>query len=217
MLRKVLKLALAASLVAVVTGFGWFVYNGINTSEAAHFDTSINIVHNESGKIGAAFGETGNFVETEVAKIADISALISEWTPRYDRAQSAFMRFDASIDAVEERAEAYFASQRALTDGYHDPERKTQAQAEDEADYTVYTQWLDRAYSVRARAREITHRLEDMNTDLRKLELSSEFSFDSGRFEAVPSEILALDDELAQFKTASVNIRAITDSPFETK
>ena len=217
MLRRLLKTAVALAVLATVLGFAWLAYGQYNTSEAVHFDQSVKVVHDQSENMSVAFGETGNFVDTEIAAVTDISRLIGEWTPRYNRAQTAYAIFDAAVVAAEARAEEYFMAQRALTGAYNDDVRRAQAQAEDEADYRLYLAWRDRAHSVRARAKEITNRLHDMNIDLQKLELAAGFSFDASGFSEVPSDILALDDELQQFQIASQNIRQITASPFEVK
>ena len=53
-----------------------------------------------------------------------------------------------------------------------------------------------------------------MDTDLRRLELTSGFTFDAGLFNTMPTEISDLNDKLADFQVASVNIQEITKSPF---
>ncbi len=215
MLRKFLQLAVVAIVVAVAAGFGWLAYGEVNTSEAVHFDESISMVRHQTESVSVTLVDTGAFVDAGVANITDVSLLLGEWTPRYNGAQSSYQKFDSAIAAAEVRAEAYFASQRALTGRYHDPVRRARAQANDDANYALYTQWRSRAHQTREHARNILKRLDDMDTDLRKLELSSEFSFDAGGFDTVPSAISALDDELSQFQIASENIRDITVSPFE--
>ena len=214
MLSKSLKLAVVASLIGVIAGLGWIAYGEMNTSEAAHLNASLSVVRHQSENMSVTLGDTGDFVGTEVAKITSISTLLDEWTPRYTRAQSAYAKFDASIIAAEERAGAYFAAQRALTEKYHNPERRAQMAADDKADYALYMEWLQQAHRTREHARQIANRLDDMDTDLRKLELRAEFSFDASSLRAVPAEILELDDELAQFQIASENIRQITASSF---
>ena len=103
MMQKVLRMA-------AVVGLGWLVYGEINRSEAAHFDTSVNVVHRQSDAMGATMGGAGAFVGTEIAKITSLSALFEEWTPRYRRAQAAYPKFDAAIVAAEKRADAYFTA-----------------------------------------------------------------------------------------------------------
>ena len=56
----------------------------------------------------------------------------------------------------------------------------------------------------------------DMDTDPTKVKLRSDFSFDADWFSEVPSDILALEEELAQFRIASDNIRETIASPFDT-
>ena len=167
--------------------------------------------------MGESLDNTRTFVGTQIAQITDISTLINEWTPRYAQAQIAYRKFDAAILSAEDMADAYLSDQRALTERYHNEELRSRAEADDEEDFTLYRQWRDRAHSVRSEALNIMNRLSDMDTDLRKLKLSSEFSFDAGGFDEVPSEIIALGDELAEFQIDSENIRGITSSPFDPK
>ena len=63
---------------------------------------------------------------------------------------------------------------------------------------------------------KIVNRLSDMDTTLQKLKLRSDFSFDASGFSEVPSDIMALEEELAQFQIASDNIREAIASPFDT-
>ena len=215
MLRKLFTVIITAGIVAVLAGIAWTVYVAFNTSEAAHFDASISMVNHQTGRMSESLGNTGTFVSTQIAQITDISTLIKEWTPRYAQAQTAYLKFDTAILSAEDMADTYFLAQRALTERYHSEELRSRAEADDEAAFALYRQWRDRAYSVRSEALNIINRLSDLDTDLQKLKLSSEFSFDAGGFDEVPSEIIALGDELAEFQIASENIREITSSPFD--
>lgn len=214
MLRKFFSLVILASIIAVVGYLAWIAYGESKVSEAAHFDASMSMVHHQTGRMSESLDDAGTFVSTEIEQITDISTLIGRWTPRYEQAQIAYRRFDAAIASAEDRAAGYFSAQRALTERYHSEEARARAEAEDDADFALYQQWRDRAHAVRAEALEILNRLSDMDTDLQKLKLLSEFSFDAGGFNEVPADILTLSDELAKFQAASVNIREITTSPF---
>ena len=215
MLRRFFTFTLTISIVTILACIGWIAYGKSNITEAAHFDASMARVNHQTESMGASLNTTHTFVSTRIEQITDISTLINEWTPQYTRAQIAYQKFDASIVAAEERAEAYFAAQRALTEQYHSDELRVRAEAEDNSDFELYSQWRDRAHGVRQEALEIMKRLSDLDTDLQKLKLRTEFSFDVGAFSDVPTEILSLGDELEQFQIASENIRGITVSPFD--
>ena len=215
MLRKFFSLFITISIVSVVAGVGWVAYSKFNVSEAAQFNESISMVYHQTGSMGESLDDTGDFVSTEISNISSISTLLDEWDPRYEQAQTAYRKFDAAIVAAEDRAEAYFLAQRTLTEQYHDQELRAEARADDDADYALYHQWKDRAHYVREDALEIVNRLQDVDTGLRKLKLSSEFSFDASGFDAVPAEIQVLGEDLTQFQIASENIRDITKSPFD--
>ena len=215
MLRKFFNLAIIIGIITVLAGIGWKAYGEFNISDAAQFDASITMVNHQTERISESFDTTRAFVATGIEQINDLSALIEEWTPRYTQAQIAYRRFDAAIVAAEDRADAYFAAQRALTEGYDSEESRARAEAEDNADFELYRQWRERAHDVRGEALGIMNRLGDLDTDLQKLKLRSEFSFDAGAFSEVPTEIISLGDELEQFQVASENIRKITGSPFD--
>ena len=220
MLRKFFSITITASIVAVVVGVGWIAFGEVSKSEAAHADASFSMVNHQTGRMGESLNSAGTFISTEISadvgQITDLSALLDEWSPRYQQAQTAYRRFDAAIVAAESSADAYFAAQRALTEGFHSEELRDRARADDDAEFEQYEQWSERASAVQEEALEIMHRLSDMDTTLQKLKLRSDFSFDAGGFSEVPSDILALEEKLAQFRIASDNIRESIASPFDT-
>lgn len=219
MLRRFFSLAIAASMVAVALGVGWIAFSEVSKSEAAHADASFSMVNHQTGRMGESLNRAGTFISAEISadvgQITDLPALLDEWSPRYQQAQTAYRKFDAAIVAAESSADAYFAAQRALTEGFYNEETRARAQADDDAEFAQYEQWRKRARGVQREALEIVQRLSDMDTTLQKLELRSEFSFDVSGFNEVPSDILALESELAQFRIASDNIREIIASPFD--
>ena len=220
MLRRFFSIAITTGIVAVVTGLGWIAFGEVNKSEAAHADASFSMVNHQTGRMGESLDIARTFITTEISanigQITDISTLLDEWSPRYQQAQIGYRRFDAAIIAAENSADAYFAAQRALTERFHNQELRTRARADDDAEFQQYEQWRERASGVRAESLKIMHRLSDMDTALQKLKLRSDFSFDVGGFSEVPSDILELEEELAQFRIASDNIREIIASPFDT-
>ena len=214
-MKKLIMVVATAVILAVLANVVWEAYGETQISEAAEFDASIGMVHHQTGRMEDSLNNAGAFVKVEVEDVRDISALLKAWAPKYEAALLAYRKFDAAIIAAEQSAAGYFAAQRALTERYKSKELKAKAEAVDEEDFKLYERWKDRAHSVRDEALTIVDRLSDMETDLRKLELSAEFTFDAGGFDEVPSEIAALGEELAQFQLASENIRAITASPFD--
>ena len=213
-MRKAFKLAVLGVLVAIGASVGWVVFGEVQTSEAVHFDESVGMVHHQTERMSVTLADTRTVVDEDIASVTDITELLDRWTPRYNRANAAYVRFDAAINLAEERAEGYFAAQRMFSERYHDQARKAQRQAYDDAVYEGYTRWRDQAHRTREDARSILNRLDDMDTDLQKLKLSSEFTFVAGGFSDVPVEITNLEAELAEFQTASDNIRDLMVSPF---
>ena len=220
MLRTFFSITITASIVAVVVGVGWIVFGEVSKSEAAHADASFSLVNHQTGRMGESLNSAGTFISTEISvdigQITDISALLNEWSPKYRQAQTAYRKFDAAIIAAESSADAYFAAQKALTEGFHSEELRERARADDDTEFEQYKQWRERASAVQKEAVEIVYRLGDMDTTLQKLNLRSDFSFDTGGFSEVPADILVLKEELAQFQIASDNIRETIGSPFDT-
>ena len=219
MLRRIFSTAITASIVAVVVSVGWIAFGEVSRSEAAHADASLSMVQHQTGRMSESLDSAGTFISTEITtdigQIRDISTLIEEWSPKYQQAQAAYRRFDAAIISAESSADAYFAAQRALTAEFHSDELRARAQADDDAEFERYEQWSARAHAIREEALKIVHRLSDMDTTLQKLKLRSDLSFDAGGFSEAPSDILAPEEELEQFRIASDNIRETIASPFD--
>ena len=215
-MKRLFDLTSKAAVLAVLVGIGWTGYVELSASEASLADESFVVVKHQTGALGASLADNQSFVaDAGVEQITNLPALIKEWQPRYAHAQAAYSRFDSAIRYAEDRATTYLAAQEALTSRYNSEERRVQAEMSDRQDLALFQQWQERAHNIRAEAISIMERLADLDTDLRKLEMASEFSFGAGGFDKVPAEIAALNDELAAFQAASENIRSITLSPFD--
>ncbi len=210
-----------ASIIAVVVGVGWIAFGEINTTEAAYADASLSLVNHQTGRMGSSLDNARTFISTEISsnigQATDLDVLMDQWSPKYRQAQTSYRRFSAAISSAERTTEEYFTAQRSLTEGFISEELRARARAEDDAEFAQYEAWRERAGIVQEEALEILGRLSDMDTTLQKLRLRSDFSFDPGGFSAVPSDILALEEKLAQFRIASDNIREMIASPFEVE
>ena len=221
MLRIPFRMAVNASLIAVVVGLGWTAYGAVGESEAAHVNESFSLVNHQTDAVGEALEGAGTFIDSEIGgstgQIRDIDELLDAWTPKYQMAETGIRKFDASLAVAEESADAYFVAQRALTARIHGTELGALARAEDDAESSQYEEWRGRAHSIQSNAAQILQRLHDMDATLQKLKLRSDFSFDVGQLSEVPSDIVALEQELAQFRVASDNIRIAIGSPFDAE
>ena len=150
-----------------------------------------------------------------LAELADLDSLLSEWRPRYDEAKLAYTKFSASLANTKSRVADYFAQQQALTEGMRDPENKARARQQDEAEMLLYRQWQARADAALQTATEIVIQLDDMDANLRKMELRADFVFDTSP--SLPEVVIELNAQLADFQTSSDNIRAVSGSPFEVQ
>ncbi len=219
MLRRTFSIAIIASIVTVAVGVGQIGFAEIEKSEAAHADTSFSLVNYQTGQMGEAFNNAGTFISTEfsgdIGQMTDISSLFNEWSPKYRKAQIAYRKLDAAIIAAENSAVAYFDAQKALTEDFHSEELRARARARDDGEFGQYQLWRERAGVIQLEGLEIVHRLSDMDTSLQKLKLRSDFSLEAYGFSEVPSDILALNEELAQFQIASDNFRDVIGSPID--
>lgn len=194
---------------------------------------SVQLAQNQAENMNRSLGDVsafaaGNFMgassevgsqpaNLDIGKIANIETLIARWEPSYSNAKLAHLKFEAAIENAKASAASYFAAQQAITEQINDPSIKAQARLDDEHDLALYSEWEVQAGSALAKASAIGLQLDDMDATLRKLELRSDFAFDSSSFQEVPAAILELNAELSEFKVASETIRAATDSPFEAK
>ena len=213
-MSRVFSILIVAVTIAMFATAGWLIFGNIKTSAAENFNEGIDMVNHQTDRMSNSMASTNAVVQVEISDITDIDLLLDRWTPRYNQAHASYERFDAAINIAEQQAEAYFESQRALTVLYHDEARRAKAEEHDAADYRLYSQWREQAHQVRANARRILNRLDDMNTDLQKLKLSADLQFDAMGFRDIPSEISNLEADLFKFQEASDNIRTITASPF---
>jgi len=233
MIRRTLKYTLIVVVVAVIGYAALTVYGEVTQTEAAKMSDSVQLAENQAENMNRALGDVsifaggnsaGNASETgsqpttaEIAKITSIDVLMDRWEPRYDGAKLAYVKFEAAIDSAKASAAGYFATQQALTERINDPATKAQARQDDERDLALYRQWESQADSALAKARTIGSQLDDMDASLRKLELRTDFAFDTSSFQEVPAAILELNAELSEFRAASETIREATASPFEAR
>ncbi len=150
-----------------------------------------------------------------IADITSIDVLVSEWQPSYDAAKLAYVKFEASVNNAKTHAAAYFAKQQALTEQIRDPDNQAKARQEDEWETGLYQQWEANADAALRMASQIGIQLDDMDASLKKMELRAGFVFDASGFQEVPQAINDLNQQLADFQTASENIKAATGSAFE--
>ncbi len=216
MIRKSFTIIVTLSVIATLVGASWLAYKQFYVSEASSAAEGFSMVNHQTDRMGKTLDQTRTFIGREVSKITVLDILLDEWSPKYRKAQIAYRRFDYAITSAEERAEIYFEAQRKLTDSYHSSEARSRAMREDAAEMRQYEQWKSRAHETRAGALKLMNRLDDMNVTLLKFDLRSDLSFDISGFGELPTEIRALEDDLAEFQSASDNIRELISSPFET-
>ena len=230
MIRRILKYSLIV-VAAVVVGYGGLaVFEEVTKTEAARMSDSVQLAENQAENIDRALGGVSVFAnrnpggnasqagsQPETSEISDIDTLIDRWEPLYDDAKLAYIKFEAAIENAKTSATGYFATQQALTESINSPATKAQARDDDERDLALYLKWEAQADSALAKAQAIGTQLDDMDAILRKLELRTDFVFDTSSFQEVPAAISELNAELSEFRAVSETIRAATESPFEAK
>ena len=236
-MQDVLKFLLIAVSAAVIGYIAWTVYGEGITPVSARMSESVHVAQTQAQNMNqslmdvGATGEAGQSVVSQgtalsamnvpvpvgVAEIPSLDDLLVEWRPKYETAKMAYIKFDASITNAKNRAAEYFAPQQALTEGMRDPNNRAKAQLEDEAEVALYLQWEARADAALKSADRIVIQLDDMDSNLRKMELRADFVFDASAFNEVPGAIAELDQQLFDFQVASENIKLAAGSPFEVQ
>ena len=222
-MQGTLRFILVAVAAGVIGYIGWTVYGEGTKPASAKMSESLLIAQSQAQNMNEALTSVSTVGRTPssktesvgVAGIADLDSLLSEWRPRYDEAKLAYTKFSASLANTKGRVADYFAQQQALTDGMRDPENKAKARQQDEAEMLLYRQWQARADAALQTATEIVIQLDDMDTNLRKMELRADFVFDTSL--SLPEAVIELNAQLADFQTSSDNIRAVSGSPFEVQ
>lgn len=229
-----LRFILIAVSAGVIGYIGWTIYDEATESSAARMSESVHLAQAQAesmnsslsqigaigkGKQSEFFPRTGGSTSPppatlEVSEIRDLDALMLEWEPRYTAAKTAYAKFHASITNAKSRAADYFAQQSALTERMRDPDNQAEARLEDEAELVLYRQWETQADLALEKANEIGIQLDDMDANLRKMELRADFVFDDSAFLVVPAAINELNLQLFEFQVASENIKLSADSPF---
>ena len=230
MIRRILKYSLIIVAVVMVGYGGLAVFEEVTQTEAVRMSTSVQLAENQAENINRALGGVSVFADRnpggnasqaepqpETSEISDIDTLIDRWEPLYDDAKLAYIKFEAAIDNAKTSATGYFATQQTLTESISNPATKAQAREDDERDLGLYLNWEAQADSALTKAQAIGMQLDDIDAILRKLELRTDFVFDTSSFQEVPAAISELNAELSEFRAASEIIRAATESPFEAK
>ncbi len=190
-----------------------------NTTGSITPESFANIDGSQSAGAGGQSSETEPQTPAppHIARTTNINILIAEWEPRYDSAKLAYVKFEAAINNAKATAADYFAKQQALIEQIQDPANQAPHRQDYENDLILYRRWEAQADSALAQARKIGIRLDDMDVSLSIIKHRSDFVFDASAFREVPTAIVELDRQLADFQVASDNIRAATASPFEVK
>ena len=224
-MQEVLKFILVAVSAGVIGYIGWTVYGEGTRTASAGMSESLQMAQGQAqnmnraltsvSTVGSDQDPPARIIESGgVVEITDLNALQSEWRPRYDSAKLAYAKFNASIANTKSRAADYFAQQQALTEGMRDTDNKAKAQQQDEAEMLLYRQWKARADAALKTATEIGFQLDDMDANLKKMDLRADFVFDTSAFLEVPEAVIELNRQLTDFQTSSDNIRAVSGTPF---
>lgn len=242
-MQGILKSVLIVAALAVVGYIGWTIFVEGTKPVSAGMSQSVQLAQTQAQSMNYAINSVSVAVTApsaqtttatkgssesrsssttkaepvEVASIADLDTLLIVWEPRYNAAKLAHAKFKSSIANAKNRAEEYFAQQQVITERMQDPDNLDRARQEDEADRQLYEQWKERANAALETADQIVVQLDDMNENLKKMELRAGFVFDASSLIEMPAAVAELNHQLADFQTSSENIKAVTRSPFETR
>ena len=227
-MQDILKFILVAVAAGVIGYIGWTIYGEGTRTASAKMSESFQLAQNQAHNMDQALISVSTVGRTEesrvkiiesgnVAEVTDLNILLIEWRPRYDAAKLAYSKFNASIANAKGRAAEYFAQQQAITATINDPVRRENAEQEDAAEMLLYRQWEARADGALKKATEIGLKLDDMDANLKKMELRADLEFDTSAFIEVPEAVSELNLQLADFQVSSENIKAVSGSPFDAR
>ena len=242
-MQNTIKLLLIAISAAVIGYMAWTVYGEGVKPASARMSESVQMTQaqaqnmNQSLMDVSTIGEAGQSVGSQVtapsqvntpsivntpipvsvAEITSLDDLLAEWRPRYATVKLARTKFVASIANAKSLAAQYFAQQEAITERMRDPNNRAKAQLEDESEKALYLQWEARADAALKSTDKIVIQLDDMDSNLRKMELRADFVFDASEFNEIPTAIDGLGQQLSDFQVASENIKLAVGSPFEVQ
>ena len=205
-----------AALFLLGVALGSNIWGEVRTAEAVHFDNSMRLMTLQSNSVDAKIAGTSTIVEELVTNTnAGIDEVLAEWTPRYEQAKLAHTKFEAAVAGAKVQARAYLQSQRQLTSRYVSESSRLRAEREDMEEQRMFEAWAARADKVLDDTRRIMNAFNDLDIDLQKVKLRTDFTFASHIYTDVPAEIESLQIELDTFKAESERLRLSTSSPFQ--
>ena len=205
-----------AALLLLGIALGSTIWGEVKTAEAVHFDNSMRLMTLQSNSVDAEIGGTSIIVEELVTNTdAGIDEVLAEWTPRYEQAKLAHAKFEAAVAGAKIRAQAYLESQRQITARYVNESSRRRAEQDDLEEQRMFESWAARADKVLADTRRVMNAFNDLDLDLQKVKLRTDFTFASHIYTDVPAEIESLQLELDIFKAESERLRISTSSPFQ--
>ena len=234
-MQETLRFIVVAVSAGVIGYIGWTIYEEGTQTTAARMSESVHLAQAQAEGMNASLIHIGSIgddrqsmvsrasalsnTRTDTARVGEVANLegpLAEWRPRYDTAKTSYAKFHSSIANAKSRATEYFAQQQVLTDRMRNPENQAKARLEDEVELALYRQWETQADQALEKANEIGIQLDDMDANLRKMELRANFVFDTSAFLEMPKAIDELNVQLFEFQVASENIKLSADSPFGT-
>lgn len=205
-----------AALFLLGVALGSNIWGEVRTAEAVHFDNSMRLMTLQSNSVDAKIESTSTIVEELVTNTdAGIDEVLAEWTPKYEQAKLVHAKFEASVAGAKARARAYLQSQRQLTARYVNEPARLRAEQDDLEEQRMFEAWAARADKVLDDTRGVMNAFNDLDIDLQKVKLRTDFTFASHVYMDVPTEIKSLQIELDTFKAESERLRLSTSSPFQ--
>lgn len=205
-----------AALFLLGVALGSNIWGEVRAAEAVHFDNSMRLMTLQSNSVDAKIESTSTIVEELVTNTdAGIDEVLAEWTPRYEQAKLVHAKFEASVAGAKARARAYLQSQRQLTARYVNEPARLRAEQDDLEEQRMFEAWAARADKILDDTRGVMNAFNDLDIDLQKVKLRTDFTFASHVYMDVPTEIKSLQIELDTFKAESERLRLSTSSPFQ--
>ena len=140
---------------------------------------------------------------TQTWYVARIDELRRRWTPRYEAAIRDIDTFESRFNTAASRLTEYFDQQSSLTDSIANPSLRSELETRDQQERDAYGRWLRDGELMVLQAIKIREELTDMDTVLRKQQLTASMLSEFSQLNSIPASAQSLHASLGSFRSQS--------------
>ena len=140
---------------------------------------------------------------TQAWYVTRIDELTRRWTPRYEAAIRDIDTFESRFNTAASRLTEYFDQQSDLTDSIANPSLRSELVIRDQQERNAYGRWLRDGELMVLQALKIREELTDMDTVLRKQQLTASMLSEFSQISSIPASAQSLHASLGSFRSQS--------------